>query len=132
MFMQLVRYQLIEAIEAKQREWQTSTFDGTYPDAKDHLARFAEYKRTTKRSWVKERQDLSTAYGNLQTKMQTSGLKPYIPPQGLTPAVSACVFRTNTAGSDKMENEQDLDECWSNITEAETRRSIAINANIRE
>jgi hypothetical protein len=31
-----------------------------------------------------------------------------------------------------MENEQDLDECWSNITEAETRRSIAINANIKE
>ncbi len=77
-------FQLILGIEAKQREWKTAATAQSYPEAKAQLAAFADFKRTTKRSWIKERQDLTTAFGNLQTKLKTSGLQAYRAPRGLT------------------------------------------------
>ena len=62
-------------------------FAGTYADVKEHAANFATYKQTTKRAWVTEKQDLATLLGNVQTKLKTYKLRPYVPPPGLAPSV---------------------------------------------
>jgi len=87
-------------------------FTGTYADVKEHAAKFATYKQTTKRTWVTEKQDLATLLGNVQTKLKTYKLRPYVPPSGL--ALS------------------DIDEAWEILLTSEAQRSRAINAQIRE
>jgi hypothetical protein len=84
-----------------QRQWATSLFTGSYADAKAHSARFAEYKQTTKRTWVAEKQDLATLFGNVQTKLKTYRLREYVPPPGLSLTVRVGVVKigqTLTAG----------------------------------
>lgn len=70
-----------------QSEWAASIFTGSYADAKEHSATFATYKQTTKRTWVTEKQDVATLFGNVQTKLKTYRLREYVPPEGLSLAV---------------------------------------------
>ncbi|EIM86004.1 uncharacterized protein STEHIDRAFT_98331 [Stereum hirsutum FP-91666 SS1] len=95
-----------------QDQWDAVKFTGTYTDAKEHLNSFATYKQTQKRTWVTEKQDVATLFGNVQTKLKTYGLREYVPPMGL--ALS------------------DLDDAWQDLLAAEARRSRSINAQIRE
>ncbi|EIW80884.1 actinin-like protein [Coniophora puteana RWD-64-598 SS2] len=100
------------AITEVQEQWGASKFKGTYVDAKEQSSLFTAYKQTTKRRWVAERQDISTLFGNIQTKLRTYGLREYIPPQGLGLA--------------------DLDDAWNVLLKSEATRSRAINAQIRQ
>lgn len=59
-----------------------------YADAKEHATNFQKYKQTTKRQWGTEKRDVSTLLGNVQTKLRTYGLREYMPPPGLSLAVS--------------------------------------------
>ena len=81
--------QLLSALSEIQTHWSASKFTGTYTDAKGHSSDFAKYKQTTKRTWVTERQDVTTLFGNVQTKLRTYGLREYVPPKGLALPVSA-------------------------------------------
>lgn len=103
---------LLHALSEVQKEWSTSRFTGSYTDAKEQSATFTTYKHTTKRTWVTERQDVTTLLGNIQTKLRTYGLREYIPPLGL--ALS------------------DLDDAWNDLLQSEAKRSRAINAQIRQ
>lgn len=103
---------LLHALSEVQKKWSTSHFTGSYTDAKEQSATFTTYKHTTKRTWVTERQDVTTLLGNIQTKLRTYGLREYIPPLGL--ALS------------------DLDDAWSDLLQSEAKRSRAINAQIRQ
>ena len=87
-------------------------FSGTYTDAKSHSADFTTYKQTTKRTWVTEKQDIATLFGNVQTKLKTYGLREYVPPQGLALP--------------------DLDEAWKALLASEAQRSRSINDQIRQ
>jgi hypothetical protein len=78
---------LLRAIEETQAGWATIEFEGTYADAMNHSAQFSTYKQTIKRNWVTEKQDLATLFSNVQTKLRTYGLREYVPPPGLAPAV---------------------------------------------
>ena len=80
--------QLLAALKETQETWASVKFTGTYADVKEHAAKFATYKQTTKRAWVTEKQDLATLLGNVQTKLKTYKLRPYVPPSGL--ALSVC------------------------------------------
>jgi len=95
-----------------QSVWASSRFDGTYADAKAQSAQFLVYKQTAKRTWVTERQDVATLFGNVQTKLRTYGLREYFPPNGLTLA--------------------DVDEAWNGLLASEADRSRTINAQIRQ
>ena len=75
--------QLLAAIEQRRTEWAQTTFKGTYADARDHSTELNIYKQTTKREWVTEKQDLASLFGNVQTKLKTYNLRPYLPPPGL-------------------------------------------------
>ncbi len=65
-----------------------------------------------KRSWVTEKQDIATLFGNVQTKLRTYGLREYVPPPGLTLT--------------------DMDDAWKQLLESEANRSRAINAQIQQ
>ncbi|KAG7445806.1 uncharacterized protein BT62DRAFT_994731 [Guyanagaster necrorhizus] len=103
---------LLRALSEIQAKWSASMFSGTYIDAKSHSADFSTYKQTTKRTWVTEKQDIATLFGNVQTKLKTYGLREYVPPKGL--ALS------------------DLDEAWKTLLASEAQRSRSINAQIRQ
>ena len=103
---------LLTALSSIQSQWSAQVFTGTYIDAKDQSAEFTTYKQTTKRTWVAEKQDLATLFGNVQTKLRTYGLREYSPPPGL--ALS------------------DLDAAWKMLLEKEAERSRKINAQIRQ
>lgn len=95
-----------------QERWSASVFAGTYQDAKEQSSEFATYKQTMKRSWVTEKQDIATLFGNVQTKLRTYGLREYVPPPGLALT--------------------DMDDAWKQLLESEANRSRAINAQIQQ
>lgn len=97
-------------MQQKLTEWSTSTFTGTYSDAKSQSESFNAYKRSEKRNYVAEKTDLEYLLGNIQTKVKTYGLRAYTPPSGL-----------------RLE---DLDLAWRELGRAEAVRSKAINAKI--
>lgn len=103
---------LLESLSRIQSEWSKRAFTGSYADAKQQSADFLNYKQTTKREWVVEKQDVATLFGNVQTKLKTYGLREYIPPPGLSLG--------------------DLDVAWTRLLKSEAHRSRAINAQIRE
>ncbi|KAG8214638.1 hypothetical protein J3R82DRAFT_9716 [Butyriboletus roseoflavus] len=72
-------------------------------------------RRINKRRSVlgsQERQDVTTLFGNIQTKLRTYGLREYVPPLGL--ALS------------------DIDNAWNELLDSEAKRSRSINAQIRQ
>lgn len=103
---------LLTSMEDVKRGWQVNTPPTTYPEGIAHLAAFAEYKKTTKRAWVRERQELAALYSNIQTKLRTYALRAWEPRSGL-----------------RLE---DLEREWKILLVDEGTRSRAINARIRE
>ncbi|KAF7299650.1 hypothetical protein HMN09_00970400 [Mycena chlorophos] len=103
---------LLAALAQTQTDWAGSTFSGTYSDAMKHSTDFNTYKQTTKRTWVVEKQDVATLFGNVQTKLRTYGLREYVPPPELTLA--------------------EVDAAWTALLASEARRSRTINAQIRQ
>jgi hypothetical protein len=92
--------------------WASAERPTSYQAAIAHLGQFAEWKKTNKRSWVRERQELAQLYSNIQTKLRTYQLRSWEPRTGLS-----------------LDN---LDSAWAHLTTAEVARSRAINARIRE
>ena len=95
-----------------QAKWSATAFTGSYTDAKGFSTDFTSYKQTTKRTWVTEKQDATTLFGDVQTKLRTYGLQEYVPAPGLSLS--------------------DLDDAWKRLLESEAKRSRAINAEIRQ
>lgn len=73
---------LLSALSATEQSWFIALQPSTYPDAISYLAQFNDYKRTSKREWVKERQELAALYSNIQTKIKTYSLKTWEPSEG--------------------------------------------------
>lgn len=55
--------QLLESMRTQVLSWSSASFDGTYQFAKAQSIAFNEYKSSTKRDWVTERQDLVSLFG---------------------------------------------------------------------
>ncbi|KAF3930087.1 Alpha-actinin-2 [Dactylella cylindrospora] len=102
---------LLADIRAMRDSWSSSTFKGTYADAKEALAQLNEFKRSSKRVWVSEKAELVSLLGNIKTKLATYKLKDYNPPPHLTLAV--------------------LDQEWNTMLVGEKQRSTQINEQIR-
>ncbi|ORX34112.1 calponin homology domain-containing protein [Kockovaella imperatae] len=103
---------LLATLDITESSWLASSSAASYPEAMAHLSEFTEYKRTTKRAWVKERQELGALYSNIRTKLKTYALRSWEPREGLTL--------------------EDLERRWAAFLQAEGTRSRAINARIRE
>ena len=74
--------ELLRSMSDMQAVWAAKSFVGTYADALQHQQSLQTYKQTTKRTWVTEKQDVATLFGNVQTKLKTYGLREYVPPPG--------------------------------------------------
>lgn len=103
---------LLQALQETRAAWASAERPTSYPSAINHFALFNEYKKTTKRTWVRERQELAQLYGNIQTKLRTYSLRSWEPREGL--------------------RLRDLEAAWTEQMRAEVARSRAINARIRE
>lgn len=104
--------ELLRQVREQVETWQTSTFEGTYADAKKQANEFGSFKRGKKREWVAEKSELATLLGNIKTKMATYRLRAYEPPPELSLEV--------------MEQE------WATLTKSEMMRGQLINENIRD
>jgi hypothetical protein len=92
----------MNVVDSKQKEWKGTSFSDSYLEAKQKSAEFTTYKNTDKRTWVAEKQDVDTLLGNIQTKLKTYNLAPYVPPSGLSLVVSTCKalhYKTESADS---------------------------------
>lgn len=100
------------SIDAIQSAWRASYFTGTYDDAKRQAIAFSEFKKSKKRSWIREKAALEALLGNIQTKLQSYQLRPYTPP------VDYAL--------------QKLEARWDRLLAAEARQAQSINSKIRE
>lgn len=103
---------LLRTMQSTRRSWEAAGSPATYPEAMEEKQQFTEYKKSSKRSWVRERQELAQLYSNIQTKLRTYSLRSWEPREGL--------------------RLQDLETSWSELMTGEVARSRAINARIRE
>ncbi|WWC96692.1 hypothetical protein V866_003564 [Kwoniella sp. B9012] len=103
---------LLSSLESTLHSWSLIPQSTTYPEAISLLNKFNEYKKTTKREYVKERQELAALYSNIQTKIKTYSLRSWEPVNGL-----------------RLEN---LERSWQDFLVVETARSRGINATIRD
>ncbi|KAJ6072261.1 hypothetical protein PENARI_c002G08903 [Penicillium arizonense] len=104
--------ELLRLIRGQRDHWKTASFEGTYKDAKEQAHQFSLYKRNEKRQWVAEKSDLAALLGNIKTKLGTYRLRPYDPPQELSP--------------------ENCDREWEILTRDEHERSQLINETIRD
>ncbi|KAJ5317566.1 hypothetical protein PENANT_c038G10695 [Penicillium antarcticum] len=104
--------ELLRLIRGQREHWKTASFEGTYKDAKEQAHQFSLYKRNEKRQWVAEKSDLAALLGNIKTKLGTYRLRPYDPPQELSP--------------------ENCDKEWEILTRDEHERSQLINETIRD
>ena len=74
---------LLDSLETTRMSWVNAAQPSSYPEAMSHLVQFAEYKKTNKRGFVKERQELAALYSNIQTKLRTYALRAWEPKEGL-------------------------------------------------
>jgi hypothetical protein len=79
---------LLKSLESTRATWNSAPEPPTYPEAIADLGSFAEYKKTSKRGWVRERQELAALYSNIQTKLKTYALRVWEPVEGLRLEVS--------------------------------------------
>ena len=114
---------LLQSLASTQTLWTDAAQPETYHEAMSHLGQFAVYKKTSKREYVRERQELAALYSNIQTKLRTYSLRAWEPSEGLRLDVSDNAGRTD---------DQNLEQHWAVFLVAEGGRSRAINANIRE
>ncbi|ORZ08651.1 calponin homology domain-containing protein [Absidia repens] len=104
--------ELMDAVHLAQREWQATQLTSHYAETKQKGLEFNHYKNTQKREWVAEKREIDSLLGNIQTKLKTYNLKPYTPPEKLTP--------------------QDLDNVWRTLLQNEANYHRNINSKIRE
>lgn len=78
---------------------------------KGHMDKLKEYKRTTKRDWVREKGELDALLANIQTKLRTYELRPWYPRAGLGTA--------------------DLRDAWSQLATAEAQAASTAKRSMR-
>jgi hypothetical protein len=102
---------LCAALKGKDAEFKSSKVPDYYSDAKKQFNEFNDYKNHLKREWVAEKRDLDALFGNIQTKLSTYKLAPYVPPAGLALA--------------------DLDDHWNQLLKSEAARKKSLNMRIK-
>jgi len=73
-------------IEERSKQFSHAKDVDTYTEVKAASVKFREYRRTKRRQMVQEKDDLSTLFSSIQTKLRFQKLPPYEPPAGLYPA----------------------------------------------
>ncbi|EEB09417.2 alpha-actinin [Schizosaccharomyces japonicus yFS275] len=102
---------LLKKLTQTQNVWLNTVLGDNYASLKKQSNSFGRFKSSVKREWVKEKMDLESLLGTIQTNLKTYQLKKYEPPAGLRIV--------------------DLDREWKNLLNAEAKYSKIINTHIR-
>jgi Ca2+-binding EF-hand superfamily protein len=103
---------LFASIEQTIAHWETSAFDGTYEAAKDQFTKLVEFKVSQKRAWTREKLNLESLFGDIETKLKTYRMNSFEPAAGLTT--------------------DDLGRRWKSLLSAEGVLSRRINQQMRK
>jgi Ca2+-binding EF-hand superfamily protein len=75
------------------------------------ISEFRNYRKTEKRKWFGEQEELSQLFNTIQAKLKTNRRPRYVPPAGLAPS--------------------DIDADMNDLNSAEAQRRSALNAQLR-
>jgi len=96
----------------KRDELQNSDLSDSYNDTMDNITEFRNYRKTKRREFIKERDNLATLFNTINLKLISHGLNVYVPPQGLTVDDTASIL--------------------DNLAAAEATRRSALYGKLRE
>jgi len=99
------------AVIHKSSELQGSPLGNDYNTTRGLIAEFRQYRKTQKRQWVQEQEDLAALFNQIQAKLKTNKRPAYVPPAGLSVA--------------------DVENDVNALTQAEQARRSALNAQLR-
>jgi len=102
---------LKQAFVNKTEELNSAPLGDNYQATRDLIAQFRQYRKTQKREWVGEQEELAALLSAIQAKLKTNRRPPYTPPQGLTTA--------------------DIEDDLNNLTQTESKRNSKLNAHLR-
>jgi len=102
---------LKQKVTSKSSELESSGLGNDYVTSKNLIQEFRNYRKTEKREWVQEQEDLQSLFNIIQAKLKTHRRPSYTPPQGLS--------------VDDVENDM------NNLNSAESARRSALNAQLR-
>jgi len=99
-------------VTSKAQELDAAGLGDDYQTSKSLIAEFRQYRKTEKRQWVGEQQELQSLFNIIQAKLKTHRRPAYVPPQGLS--------------VDDVENDM------VTLGNAESHRRGALNAQLRK
>merc|ERR1712137_1199470 len=102
---------LKNALTSKAQELSSSALGNDYSTSRALIAEFRNYRKTQKRTWVGEQEELASLFNTIQAKLRTNRRPAYVPPAGLSTA--------NIEGD------------MSALAAAESARQTALNAQLR-
>lgn len=98
-------------VTSKSQELEGAGLGNDYQTSKNLINEFRNYRKTEKREWVQEQEDLQSLFNTIQAKLKTHRRPAYVPPSGLTL--------------------NDIDDDMNNLNTAESNRRTALNAQLR-
>merc|ERR1712000_37537 len=98
-------------VTSKSQELEGAGLGNDYQTSKNLINEFRNYRKTEKREWVQEQEDLQSLFNTIQAKLKTHRRPAYVPPSGLTL--------------------NDIDDGMNNLNTAESNRRTALNAQLR-
>jgi len=98
-------------VTSKSSELESAGLGDDYVTSKNLISEFRQYRKTEKREWVQEQEDLQSLFNIIQAKLKTHRRPAYTPPEGLA--------------VDDVENDM------NNLNHAESQRRSALNAQLR-
>lgn len=102
---------LKSALTSKAQELSSAALGNDYSTSRSLIAEFRNYRKTQKRTWVGEQEELASLFNTIQAKLRTNRRPAYVPPAGLSTS--------------------DIEGDMSALTAAESARQTALNAQLR-
>jgi len=102
---------LKSSVNTKIQELNNAPLGNDYQTSRQLITEFRNYRKTEKRTWFGEQEDLSQLFNTIQAKLKTNRRPRYVPPAGLTPV--------------------DIEQDMVNLASAESQRRSALNAQLR-
>merc|ERR1712063_131744 len=99
-------------VTAKSDELNNAGLGDDYVTSKNLISEFRQYKKTEKREWVGEQDELQSLFNLIQAKLKTHRRPAYVPPQGLSV--------------------DDVEEDMNQLNHAESHRRASLNAQLKK
>jgi Ca2+-binding EF-hand superfamily protein len=98
-------------VTSKSQELEGAGLGDDYVTSKNLINEFRQYRKTEKREWVGEQEELQSLFNIIQAKLKTHKRPVYVPPQGLSV--------------------DDVEDDMNNLNAAESKRRTSLNAQLR-